>query len=207
MAPPKGSRGGKRTNSIIALLATQSETPPTMPASSKCQKDTAAMVMDVETASSTLLTKPPPASASSTPSTPVHRNTQSNSLTSTSTCTALFKPADHKHILYFDLQIQPAQSTSKTCTASHCLAFMVAFKALQEVDNTLLVFPYEQTDAPEDLVMKDPDSLSTTIASLTKYCMFSLSMTPTHRYSSRSSWASIKNPILFSAMPTQSSNP
>jgi len=33
-----------------------------------------------------------------------------------------------------------------------------------------LVFPYGQTNAPEDLVMKDPDSLITMIASLTKYC-------------------------------------
>jgi len=171
MAPPKGSRGGKHANSIVALLATQSENPPLMLALSKRQKDTTATVMDIETASSTPPTKPPPASASSTPLTLVHQNTQSNSSTSNSTCTALFKPAERKHILYFDLQIQPAQSTSKSCTASHQSAFMTAFKTLQEVDNTLSVFPYGQTNTPpEDLVMKDPDSLGTTIASLTKYC-------------------------------------
>jgi len=130
MAPPKGSRGGKRANSIVALLATQSETPSTMSASSKRHKDTAATAMDVETASSTPPTKPPPASASSTPSTPVHRNTQSNSSTSTSTRTALFKPAERKHILYFDLQIQLVQVTSETCTASHRSALVAAFKVL-----------------------------------------------------------------------------
>jgi len=54
--------------------------------------------------------------------------------------------------------------------ASHCSAFVAAFKALQEVDNVLLVFPYGQTDMPEELVLKDPDSLGMTIASLSKYC-------------------------------------
>jgi len=116
-------------------------------------------------------TKPPPSSTASTPSTPVHRNTQSdNSSIPTSTRTALFKPADQKHILYFDLQLQPIKSSSDTCTAAHRLALVTAFKALQEVDNTLSLFPYGQADAPEDLVVKDPDSLGTTIASLTKYC-------------------------------------
>jgi len=171
MAPPKGSKGGKRANSIVALLASKSDAAPTMSTSSKRQKESAATVMDVDTASSTPPTKPPPTSASSTPSTPVHRNTQSTAAaTATSTRTALFQPADHKYILYFDLQLQPSKSVSDTCTASHRAALVAAFKALQEVDNTLSLFPYGQTDAPEDLVIKDPDSLGPTIASLTKYC-------------------------------------
>jgi len=170
MTPPKGSRGGKRGNSIIALLAAQ-ESSSTTATTSKRQKDSSATAMDVEANSATPPSKPPPAAASSPELTPVHRNTQSDPPPSaSSTRTALFRPAERKHVVYFDLLIQPAQSTSETCTASHRAALVKALKALQEVDNTLSLFPYGQTDAPEELVVKEPDSLGPTIASLSKYC-------------------------------------
>jgi len=169
MTPPKGSRGGKRGNSIVALLASQ-ESSSTTATTSKRQKDSSATTMDVEATLATPPSKPPPASASLPELTPVHRNTQSDPPPSaSSTRTALFKPAECKHIVYFDLLLQPSQSPAETCTASHRAAFVAALKALQEVDNTLSLFPYGQTDAPEELVLKEPDSLGMTIASLSKY--------------------------------------
>ncbi len=59
MTPPKGSRGGKRGNSIVTLLASQ-ESSSTTATTSKRQKDSSAMAMDVEAASATPPSKPPP---------------------------------------------------------------------------------------------------------------------------------------------------